>query len=184
MKKHTFISLRSYLTLGLVTPLLLGLLSACSVPRLNVSADAILYIPEVVQGNFVSREQKDFLKPGMSRLQVREVLGTPLVSSVFHEDRWDYVFTIRRQGVAPQNFSLSVWFKGELLDRVTGDDLPSETEFVTKLVVQKSNPKVPLLEAKDEDLRKYPAPVRKAEPAPAPAAALPATYPPLEPATR
>jgi outer membrane protein assembly factor BamE len=107
-----------------------------------------------------------------------------LVSSVFHEDRWDYVFTIRRQGVAPQNFSLSVWFKGELLDRVTGDDLPSETEFVTKLVVQKSNPKVPLLEAKDEDLRKYPAPVRKAEPAPAPAAALPATYPPLEPATR
>jgi outer membrane protein assembly factor BamE len=107
-----------------------------------------------------------------------------LVSSVFHEDRWDYVFTIRRQGVAPQNFSLSVWFKGELLDRVTGDDLPSETEFVTKLVVQKSNPKVPLLEAKDEDLRKYPAPVRKAEPAPVPAAALPATYPPLEPATR
>ena len=94
MKKHTSIPLRSYLTLGLVTPLLLGLLSACSVPRLNVSADAILYIPEVVQGNFVSREQKDFLKPGMSRLQVREVLGTPLVSSVFHEDRWDYVFFI------------------------------------------------------------------------------------------
>ncbi|NDD02747.1 MAG: outer membrane protein assembly factor BamE, partial [Betaproteobacteria bacterium] len=112
-------------------PLLLGLLSACSVPRLNVAADAVLYIPEVVQGNFVSKEQKDFLKPGMSRLQVREVLGTPLVSSVFHEDRWDYVFTIRRQGVPPQNFSLSVWFKGELLDRITGDELPSETEFVT-----------------------------------------------------
>ncbi|MEY3887736.1 MAG: outer membrane protein assembly factor BamE precursor, partial [Pseudomonadota bacterium] len=96
-------------------PLLLALLSACSVPRINVSADAVLYIPEVVQGNFVSREQKDALKPGMSRLQVREVLGTPLVSSVFHEDRWDYVFTIRRQGVAAQNFSISVWFKGELL---------------------------------------------------------------------
>jgi outer membrane protein assembly factor BamE len=183
MKKHTSISQRNCMTLGLALPLLLSLLSACSVPRLNVSADAVLYIPEVVQGNFVSREQKDFLKPGMSRLQVREVLGTALVSSVFHDDRWDYVFTIRRQGVAPQNFSLSVWFKGDLLDRVTGDDLPSETEFVTKLVAQKSNLKVPELEAKDEDLRKFPVPVRKAEPVTATTAPLPASYPPLEPAS-
>jgi len=184
MKKQIRLSLRSPWTLGLVMPLLLGLLSACSVPRLSVSADAVLYIPEVVQGNFVSREQKDYLKPGMSRLQVKEVLGTPLVSSVFHEDRWDYVFTIRRQGVPPQNFSLSVWFKGDLLERVTGDELPSETEFVTKLVAEKPSLKVPVLEAKDEDLRKYPAPVRKAEPAPATLAPLPTAYPPLEPASR
>ena len=184
MKKQIRISLRSFCTLGVALPLLLGLLSACSVPRLTGVADAVLYIPEVVQGNFVSREQKEFLKPGMSRLQVKEVLGTPLVSSVFHEDRWDYVFTIRRQGVPPQNFSLSVWFKGDLLDRITGDELPSETEFVTKLVAQKAGLKVPVLEAKDEDLRKFPAPVRKAEPVAAPAAPLPASYPPLEPASR
>ena len=184
MKKQIRISLRSSWTLGLALPLLLGLLSACSVPRLSVSTDAVLYIPEVVQGNFVSREQKDFLKPGMSRLQVKEVLGTPLVSSVFHEDRWDYVFTIRRQGVPPQNFSLSIWFKGDVLDRITGDDLPSETEFVTKLVAKKSSTKVPDLEAKEEDLRKFPAPVRKAEPAPAAALPLPSSYPPLEPAKR
>ncbi|NDE26061.1 MAG: hypothetical protein EB002_13695, partial [Betaproteobacteria bacterium] len=93
-------------------------------------------------------------------------------------------FTIRRQGVPPQNFSLSVWFKGELLDRITGDELPSENEFVTKLVTQKPNLKVPTLEAKDEDLRKYPVPVRKAESAAAPAAPLPSSYPPLEPASR
>jgi len=184
MNKQIHPLLRSPWTLGLVAPLLLGLLSACSAPRMNVATNAVLYIPEVVQGNFVSKEQKDFLKPGMSRMQVREVLGTPLVSSVFHEDRWDYVFTIRRQGVPPQNFSLSVWFKGERLDRITGDELPSETEFVTKLVAQKSNLKVPTLEAKDEDLRKFPAPVRKAESVAAPAAPLPASYPPLEPASR
>lgn len=184
MKKQIRISLRSSWTLGLALPLLLGLLSACSVPRLNVSTDAVLYIPEVVQGNFVSREQKDFLKPGMSRLQVKEVLGTPLVSSVFHEDRWDYVFTIRRQGVPPQNFSLSIWFKGDVLDRITGDDLPSETEFVTKLVAEKTSLKVPSLEAKDEDLRKFPAPVRKTEPTTTPVAPLPASYPPLEPVSR
>jgi outer membrane protein assembly factor BamE len=184
MKKQILISLRNTLSLGLAMPLLLALLGACSLPRLNVTTGAVLYIPEVVQGNFVSREQKEFLKPGMSRLQVKEVLGTPLVASVFHEQRWDYVFTIRRQGVPAQSFSLSVLFKGDVLDRVTGDELPSETEFVTKLVAQKSSTKVPVLEAKEEDLRKFPAPVRKADPAPAAALPLPSSYPPLEPAKR
>lgn len=184
MKKQILISLRNTLSMGVAMPLLLVLLSACSLPRLNVATDAVLYIPEVVQGNFVSLEQKEFLKPGMSRLQVREVLGTPLVASVFHEQRWDYVFTIRRQSVPAQSFSLSVWFKGDVLDRVTGDELPSETEFVTKLVAKKSSSKVPELEAKEEDLRKFPAPVRKADPVPATALPLPTSYPPLEPAKR
>ena len=184
MKKQIRTSLRNNLSLGMALPLLLILLSACSLPRLNVATDAVLYIPEVVQGNFVSREQKEFLKPGMSRLQVREVLGTPLVASVFHEQRWDYVFTIRRQGVPAQSFSLSAWFKGDLLDRVTGDELPSETEFVSKLVAKKPSIKVPELEAKEEDLRKFPAPVRKAEPAAATALPLPSSYPPLEASKR
>ena len=183
MKKQILISPRSALSLGAALHILLVLLSACTLPRLNVATDAVLYVSEVVQGNFVSREQKEFLKPGMSRLQVREVLGTPLVASVFHEQRWDYVFTIRRQGVPAQSFSLSVWFKGDVLDRVTGDELPSETEFVTKLVAKKSVTKVPELEAKEEDLRKFTAPVRKADPAPA-ALPLPSSYPPLEPVKR
>jgi outer membrane protein assembly factor BamE len=183
MKKQILISLRNTLSLGAALPILLVLLSACTLPRLNVATDAVLYVSEVVQGNFVSREQKEFLKPGMSRLQVREVLGTPLVASVFHEQRWDYVFTIRRQSVPAQSFSLSAWFKGDVLERVTGDELPSETEFVTKLVAKKSSTKVPELEAKEEDLRKFTAPVRKADPAPA-ALPLPSSYPPLEPAKR
>ena len=161
-------------------------LGACSFPRLNFSSVAsnVLYIPEVVQGNFISREQKEYLKPGFSRQQVKEVLGTPLVASIFHDQRWDYVFIIRRQGVAPQSFTLNVWFKGDVLERVTGDELPSETEFVTKLVVQKTAPKAADLQAKEEDLRKYPPPVRKAEPVSSTARPLPSTYPPLEPATR
>lgn len=161
-------------------------LSACTLPRLNFSSAAIpvLYIPEVVQGNFISREQKEFLKPGMSRQQVKEVLGTPLVASVFHDQRWDYVFTIRRQGVKPQSFTLNIWFKGDVLERVTGDDLPSETEFVTQLVAKKAGLKVPVLEAKEEDLRKFPAPIRNVIGTPAPALPLPSSYPPLEPAAR
>ena len=73
------------------------------------------YKAEVVQGNFVSKEQVAALQPGMSRLQVRDILGTPLLTSVFHADRWDYVFTLRRQNVEPQAYKLAVFFKGDAL---------------------------------------------------------------------
>ena len=46
------------------------------------------YKVEVVQGNVVAREQVQALQPGMSRQQVRDILGTPLVTSLFHAARW------------------------------------------------------------------------------------------------
>ena len=57
---------------------------------------------DVVQGNFVSKEQVQLLQKGMSRRQVRDILGTPLVASVFHANRWDYAFTLGSQGAEPQ----------------------------------------------------------------------------------
>ncbi|MDO8440444.1 MAG: outer membrane protein assembly factor BamE [Polaromonas sp.] len=139
---------------------------------------------EVVQGNFVSKEQVELLKPGMPRTQVREVLGTPLLASVFHADRWDYVFTLKRQGAAPQALSLTVFFKGDVLDRFEGDDMPSEADFVAKLDSRRKLGKVPVLELTQEQLQalaKKPAAGTAATPVTAPAAAPPtASYPPLE----
>ena len=77
-----------------------------------------IYQHEVVQGNFVSKEQVQALRAGMPRQAVREILGTPLVTSVFHAERWDYAFTIRRQGSEPQLRRFTVYFKGDVLDRV------------------------------------------------------------------
>ncbi|AMO23371.1 hypothetical protein GCM10027034_41160 [Ramlibacter solisilvae] len=141
------------------------------------------YKIEVVQGNFVSREQVEALKPGMSRQQVRDILGTPLVASVFHSSRWDYVFTIKRQGVPPQQRKLAVFFNGEALERFDGDTMPSESEFVATLDNKRQGAKVPPLEASEESLKRF-AQERKA-PAPKPAAAaepapVTANYPPLE----
>jgi outer membrane protein assembly factor BamE len=51
------------------------------------------YKVDVIQGNFVSKEQVEQLRPGMTRDQVKATLGTPLMASLFHADRWDYVFT-------------------------------------------------------------------------------------------
>ncbi|MDR1967144.1 MAG: outer membrane protein assembly factor BamE [Burkholderiaceae bacterium] len=146
-------------------------------------ADALtLYQPEVVQGNFVSKEQVAALQPGMTRLQVRDALGTPLISSMFHGDRWDYVFTMKRQGVEAQSYHLTVFFKGDVMERFNGDEMPSENEFAQR-ISRKRQVKVPPLEATEAQLAKFPpaagAPLAAAsKPA---AAAQSGSYPPLEP---
>jgi outer membrane protein assembly factor BamE len=144
------------------------------------------YKMDVVQGNFVSKEQAAALKPGMSRNQVRDMLGTPLLVSMFHADRWDYVFTFKRKGAEPQARKVTVFFKGDLLERYEADELPTEAEFVASLESGRKVSKVPLLEATEESLSKFASsttPVTAVgEPKVLPP--LPDIYPPLEPATR
>jgi outer membrane protein assembly factor BamE len=137
---------------------------------------------DVVQGNFISSEQVGLLRAGMSRNDVRNVLGTPLLASVFHADRWDYVFTLRRQGVPAQAFSYSVFFKGDLLDTFSGDAMPSETEFIAQMDQRRKLGKVPPLEATSAQLeaaaKKMAAPTPTAEVTRAQPPT--ASYPPLE----
>ena len=138
------------------------------------------YKIDIVQGNFVSAEQLAAVKPGMNRAQVREILGTPLLASVFHADRWDYVFTFRRQGQVAQSRSLSVFFKAEVLVRIEADPMPTEAEFVATLDSGRRLGKVPVLEAPPAPAQ----PGAAAKPPEAKAQApLPSTYPRLEPAT-
>lgn len=149
--------------------------------------DAITpYKPDVVQGNFVSKEQAEAVHPGMSRVEVRDILGTPLVASVFHADRWDYVFTIKRRGVEPQRYQFSVFFSQDLVERVEGADLPAETEFVEQLGARRKVGKQPKLQASEEDLTKFQeqAATRRANEASRdddlPSLGAPTNYPPLE----
>ncbi len=141
------------------------------------------YRVSVVQGNVVTREQVAVLRPGMSRIQVRDILGTPLLVSVFHADRWDYVFTFRRQGSEPLSRRVTVFFKGDLLERFESDGvLPTETEFAASLEGNTKPAKPPVLEASPESLKQFPAPVAAEAAKPLPP--LPASYPPLEPTSR
>jgi outer membrane protein assembly factor BamE len=144
------------------------------------------YKVDVVQGNFVSKEQAAALKPGMSRNQVRDMLGTPLLVSLFHADRWDYVFTFNRKGAEPQARKVTVFFKGDLLERYEADELPTEAEFVASLDSGRKVSKVPVLEATEESLSRFARPTTPvavvSDPKVLPP--LPDKYPPLEPATR
>jgi outer membrane protein assembly factor BamE len=148
------------------------------------------YKIDVVQGNVITKEQVDALKIGMTRVQVRDVLGTPLLQSVFHANRWDYVFTFRRgDGGGEQQRKLTVFFEGNNLTRTEADDMPTEAEFVASLVVRPLAGKDRVMEASEASLKAFEENNRKnavPPPAPAPASAAPAaaanSYPPLEPA--
>jgi outer membrane protein assembly factor BamE len=98
-----------------------------------VACGAILYKTDIAQGNFVSKEQVAALKPGMPRLQVADILGTPLLVSIFHADRWEYVFSLKRQGIETPSYKLTVYFKGDELERVDGSNMPTEQEFIDAL---------------------------------------------------
>ena len=140
------------------------------------------YRLEIVQGNVITKEQAALVKPGMTRAQVRDVLGSPLLTDLFHVDRWDYVFTIRRRGAEPQARTIVAVFDGDRLKSFeTGGDLPAEREFVASIDAGKTSPSVPTLALTDEQRKALPAPPRPAQIEAVPDVAARA-YPPLEPA--
>ncbi|MGE5450355.1 MAG: outer membrane protein assembly factor BamE [Acidobacteriota bacterium] len=137
------------------------------------------YKVDVVQGNVVTQEFISQIQPGFGRMQVREILGTPLLTDIFHNDRWDYVFTIRRQGVPDQKRRVTIYFKNDAVDHFDAETLPQEREFVASIDRQKDlKPAVPNLT--EEQIAALPVPA-KADTAPpkVPQGAV-RTYPPLE----
>lgn len=85
------------------------------------------YRIDIGQGNFISESMAAQLKEGMTRDQVRAVLGTPLMVDPFRKDRWDYVFDIRRGDGRRERRRFSVNFKDDLLASWGGDPLPQES---------------------------------------------------------
>ena len=142
------------------------------------------YKPDIIQGNVVTTEQITQVKPGMTRVQVKEILGSPLITDPFHADRWDYVFTLRRQGFDDQQRSFVVLFEKDQVLKIDAPVLPSEDEFVAAISRKKLPTTTPKLELTDAERAALPVPVAVAA-APAASAVVLAgatrTYPPLEP---
>lgn len=103
-----------------ILPLLVLLsLAGCS------SVPSVLYKIEIQQGNVITQDMVDKLKPGMSRSQVRFVLGSPLISDPFHENRWDYIYRLEQRGRLVEQRKLTVFFEGDKLVRIDGTFSPS-----------------------------------------------------------
>lgn len=83
---------------------------------------------DVQQGNYLDEQMIAKLKPGMTRSQVRFLLGTPLIADPFHPERWDYLLLDRREGKLVHDRRLTVWFEGDKLVRAVADqpDAPAK----------------------------------------------------------
>ena len=86
-----------------------------------------VYKMTVQQGNIVTEEMVDRLEPGMTKSQVRFLLGTPMLTDLFHTNRWDYTYTIRRGHKKMRLTRLTLLFDGDSLVQVQGDLRPDPT---------------------------------------------------------
>jgi outer membrane protein assembly factor BamE len=92
------------------------------------------YRPDIQQGNFVSREMVAQLKPGMTQDQVIFLLGTPLLSDIFHAERWDYAFRLQKGNGELTTSRVTVFFKDKLVSSFEGGgDLPTEADYLARI---------------------------------------------------
>ena len=88
------------------------------------------YRVDIPQGNFVSEEMLAQLKVGMTPDQVRFALGTPLITDIFHADRWDYVFRMLKTNDDVLSSRVTVFFKDGQMSRFEGGNLPTEVDYL------------------------------------------------------
>lgn len=95
--------------------------SSCNLPR--------VYRLSIQQGNVITQEMVDSLKPGMTREQVAFIMGEPVVRNPFDNSRWDYVYTLRVPGYVDDQVKLSLFFIDGALSHFTGDLRPTDAQM-------------------------------------------------------
>ena len=97
------------------------LVIAIILATLTVSSGCV-YRLNIAQGNLVEQEDLDQVELGMTRNQVRFLLGTPMIEDPFHKDRWDYVYFLRigREKATAKRW-ISVFFEGDTVSEVIRD---------------------------------------------------------------
>ena len=100
--------------------LALSLLGGCGWPRVHKVV--------VQQGNVITQEMIDKLKPGMTRTQVAYIMGEPVVRNTFNDTRWDYVYSLENPGQYEVNSTVSLFFENERLSHFVGDLAPTSAK--------------------------------------------------------
>ena len=78
------------------------------------------YSVPIRQGNYLDQTMVSQLRPGMTSQQVQRIMGTPLVADPFHQNRWDYYYSYRKDGKLVEQRHVALYFTGDTLDRVDG----------------------------------------------------------------
>ena len=108
--------------------LVMLIISGCSFPKLSIPR---VYKATVQQGNVLTQDMVDQLKPGMTHSQVAFIMGEPILRNTFTEDRWDYIYTIEVPGLFNQEVRMSLFFEEDLLAYFTGDMAPTQAQAQT-----------------------------------------------------
>lgn len=101
----------------------LALQSACSMSRPGLPR---VHKVTVQQGNVITQEMIDRLRPGMTRSQVAFVMGEPVFRNPFDDSRWDYIYTLQVPGYYEDSKRISLFFENDVLTYFTGDYAPAE----------------------------------------------------------
>lgn len=96
-------------------------LTACSMVLDNLPG---VYTLDIQQGNMVDQDMIDQLKPNMTKKQVLYIMGSPMLVDVFHQKRWDYLYSKQVSGEAREQKRISLYFNGDILTGIQGDFRP------------------------------------------------------------
>lgn len=91
-----------------------------------------VYTLDIQQGNVIDQDMIDQLKPGMTKRQVLYIMGSSMLQDVFHQKRWDYLYSEQLDGGLRQQKKVSLYFNGDLLSGIQGDFRPSTEPVVRK----------------------------------------------------
>jgi outer membrane protein assembly factor BamE len=89
-----------------------------------------VYTIDIEQGNMIDQAMVDQLRPNMSKRQVLYIMGSPMLSDTFHEQRWDYLYSDQPGGEARLQKRISLYFNGDNLAGVQGDFRPSQLPVI------------------------------------------------------
>lgn len=112
---HTRYAQRACSLAVLACALLLG---ACNSTPLRFPG---VYRIDIPQGNIITQEMVDQLRPGLSKRQVTFIMGTPLIKDTFDQDRWDYLYSYQPGGGERVQERLSLFFENDALTHFSGD---------------------------------------------------------------
>lgn len=102
-----------------------------------------VYKIDINQGNYISQDMVDKLKVGQTKAQVRATLGTPLITSAFRDNRWDYVYQFQRAGRVREHRQFTVYFNEDALARWEGDEMPQSAQELNRIAATRSMPEDP-----------------------------------------
>jgi outer membrane protein assembly factor BamE len=102
-----------------------------------------VYRLDINQGNYLSQDMVDRLKVGQTKQQVRTVLGTPLVTSAFRDNRWDYVYMFKSGGRVREHRQFTVFFNEDALARWEGDEMPQSVQDLNRIAATRTLPEDP-----------------------------------------